>query len=74
LREGHGLLRQIEAFDMSAILSGPVYVSREANQGLIDIDATYAGTAAQRRIKNLNIFHWGISIQKPKNVAARYIC
>ena len=39
-------------------LTGPVKVSREAHEGLIDLDTADAGAAAQGGVKHLNRLHF----------------
>src|ERR1019366_3736842 len=56
--EGHRLLGQIETLNFRPVQFGPGCVSREADQGLIDIDAANTCAAAERRVKYLDSFHF----------------
>ena len=44
--------------DLGAGLTGPVKVSREAHEGLIDLDTAHARAAAQGGVKYLNGLHF----------------
>jgi len=58
LGKGHGLLRQVEALDLGAGLTGPVNVSCKSHEGLIDLDTAYTRAAAQGGVKYLNGLHF----------------
>jgi hypothetical protein len=64
LGKRHGLLGKIEALDLRALLFRPIHVSGKVDQLLIDINAAYAGAAAQCGIEYLDDFHFG----SPQNI------
>ncbi len=50
-------LRQLEAFDLRALLLCPVEIGGEGQQGFVDTDTAHTGAAAERGVVNLDLAH-----------------
>jgi hypothetical protein len=57
LGKRQGLLREVEALDLRAVLARPVHVGRRIDEVLVHVGAAHAAAAAQGGVKNLDGAH-----------------